>query len=866
MNRTRQIVGIILVGLLLPVGAALGVLYFALWNNYNHLSAIKDYFNLEADQIVLVTGIGFGVTGFLSILAWLLSLDTRRVGRPAIQLYLNFLGLAIQAAARAGAELENAVTYPIVIIPALFVAVAPPFLIFPIETLLRQGFLWLGLAATRLKFFRLAVFSLHKALLFKPQEQVLLELLGQALHKSGQVSAARAFLLPLMKSATLSEATLYLISEGYEKQGKPEQAIPFYQALRERSPNDKTLAGKLIDLYLKTEQIERAIPLVETETDFSSIEDILKLERLHVRAGNIPRVRELLVSLRRIEEPPCTRTLFEYRRLLQMMPDDKDLLRELAVICKELGKKEESADYYERLLAQEPENKGLRRQLLEHYIEASNVKMVEHHIEYHVQHGEVSLLIMREYAQLLINKENYESAAMHLLKAKESYPEEYSFPHILSELYYNHKEYDRARSEMAEALRLVPPEKREELQILYRKIEGGILNTQIKELRESIERDPTNFALRFELIEKLMANSYLEGVTSEIDTLLYYHPEMKKEIMAFIENLSLRYERNYLLLDFLADMSLKEGNFDKCMEIYERMSAKSLDRREAMRSCVEKILKLNPSYLPAHGKIGDLAHEAKDLETLISHYRICLEGNEEMMADRLETFFDALYKTGALEEAERVGLSMTAKFPENGSLFTKLGRVYLDRGRFVEAISAFEKAKTLVPEDKETLALFEEAFRREKKRQIDEILKKLEAEPDNSEYQEQAGDLFSFFEDYTEAVKHYQRAAQLAPHPDLCKVKLAFSLARRGMMDLAEETLDEVKLSLTENPDQEGLKDYFYMTAVHFEKELQTQTALKLFKQIFRVDAGYRDVVGRIEKIENLGVTVSPYGKRLRNK
>lgn len=866
MNRTRQIISVILVWFLLPIGAALGILYYALWNNYNHLSAIKDYFNFDADQTVLVTGIGFGVTGFLSVLAWLLSLDTRRIRRPAFQLYLNFLGLTVQAAARAGAELENALPSFIAIIAALFLIIVPPFLIFPIETLLRQVFLRLGLGAMRLKIYRLAVFSLHKALLFKPQEQALLESLGQALHKSGQVSAARAFLLPLMKSATVSDATLYLISEGYEKQGKPELAIPFYQALRERRPDDKSLASKLIDLYLKTEQMEQAIPLVEAETDFSSIEDILKLERLHVRVGNIPRVRELLVQLRQIEGPPCTRTLFECRRLLQTMPDDKDLLRELAEVCKELGKKEESADYYERLLAQEPENRELRRQLLEQYIEASNVKMVEHHIEYLVQHGEVSLIIMREYAQLLINKENYESAAMHLLKAKESYPEEYSFPHILSELYYNHKEYDKARSEMAEALRLAPPEKREELQILYRKIEGGILNTQIKELRESIERDPANVDLRFELIEKLMANSYLEGVTSEIDTLLYYHPEMKKEILTFIEGLSLRYERNYLLLDFLADMSLKEGNFDKCMDIYERMSAKSLDRREAMKLCVEKILKIDPGYLPAHAKIGDLANEVKDLETLITHYRICFEANEEMMTDRLETFFDALYVTGALEEAERVGLSMTAKFPDNSRLFVKLGRVYLDRGRFVEAVGVLEKAKTLAPEDKETLALFEEAIRSEKKRQIDEILRKLEAEPDNSEYQEQAGDLFSFFEDYTEAVKHYQRAAQLAPHPDLCKVKLAFSLARRGMMDLAEETLDEVKLSLAENPDKEGLKDYFYMTAVHFEKELQTQTALKFFKQIFRVDAGYRDVVSRIEKIENLSVTVTPYGKRIRNK
>ncbi|HRR32261.1 MAG TPA: hypothetical protein P5557_13295, partial [Candidatus Sumerlaeia bacterium] len=96
--------------------------------------------------------------------------------------------------------------------------------------------------------------------------------------------------------------------------------------------------------------------------------------------------------------------------------------------------------------------------------------------------------------------------------------------------------------------------------------------------------------------------------------------------------------------------------------------------------------------------------------------------------------------------------------------------------------------------------------------------------------------------------------------------KLAYCLARRGMLDLAEETLGEIKLSLSDNPHQEEIKSYFLDTAIQFEKELEHQKALKLYKQIFRVDAGFKDVVARIEKIENLGMTVTPYGKKIRGR
>jgi tetratricopeptide (TPR) repeat protein len=187
-------------------------------------------------------------------------------------------------------------------------------------------------------------------------------------------------------------------------------------------------------------------------------------------------------------------------------------------------------------------------------------------------------------------------------------------------------------------------------------------------------------------------------------------------------------------------------------------------------------------------------------------------------------------------------------------------------GRFEEAIKILEEAIKIDPENEEGQDLLKDANRKLMENKLDILQRRLEAEPDNSEFREQVGDLLCFFENYTEAVKHYQRAAQLSPQADLPKAKLAFCLAQRGMLDLAEETLAEVKLSITESPDQEELKRFFYDIAVKFEKELESQKALNFYKKIFRVDASYRNVVAKIEKIENLGVTISPYGKRIRSK
>ncbi len=867
MSKIRNISSILLAAILVPMGAALAVAYFALWNFSDYLSLVKLHLgDPDADLVLLYTAIGIGVTAMLSLLAYLLTLDVHRKKRPLTLIYICFWGLSLQAAALVAAGIENTISYAVAIPASVIISFGAPLLIFPLEASLRWASLWFGLKALGANWNRLAAFCLHKALLFKPANRTITEYYGQALDGAGKVNAARYALLPLVETGDVSEVTLKCLALGYEKEHNLPRAIRFYEKLHTPRPDDESILKKLIDLYLATEQIEKAIPLVESRTDFNSLQDLLYLEHLYADIGNIKRVRELLSKAAELEGTPCVQSLLQYRRILKQHPDETALIREMGELCWKLDKKAEGCEYFESLLEKEPDNRSFRRKLLDYYLETSQPAKMEKHLEFLITHGESSPLILREYAEVLIQKEDLDGALDYLKKAKELYPNDYEFPNILAQLYYDNKDYDRAREEMATALRIVPPEKKDNLQILYRKIDGAILNAQLKDIRTKIESDPKNVPLRLELIDKLTANAYLERVTSEVDTLLYFHPELKQIVIAHLEDLTKKYERNYLLLDYLADMNIRGRNYDKCMELYEQMASQSLHPRQVIITSCEKLLKIAPEFVPARKKLGDLAREDKDWQTMIHQYLLCMDEDEDSIADCYEDLFGAFYKTGSLEDAEKFGLRFIEKEPHNTAFHTRMGNLYLELERYEDAIKFFKKARSLDPRDPQNYDLVEQATRLLKKQQIENLKRHIEAEPDNTRYRERLGDLLCFFEDYTEAVKHYQKAAQLAPQADICKAKLAFCLAKKEMFDLAEETLDEVKLSFGESSNQDALKQYFYETAAVFETELLPEKAIKYYKQIFRVDAAFRDIVKKIEKLDKLGTTISPYGKRIRRK
>lgn len=862
-SKFRHVVSVTLAIITSIAGVILGLAWFGLWNTEDLLPQVREILNDPDESMVFMyTIIGFSSTLFLSILAYLFTLDRKRKKRPAVLMYFCFFGPGFEAGGLIAAMQGDVFLLSVPL--AALAALATPLLIFPVEAVLRWFFLGPGILAMKLKKFRIASFFLKKGLLFKPSDPTLRESLGKTFHRSGRYSEARGILVPLIMAGKSSEDILRYVIEGYEKQSNWQQAAHYVEKLREKKPDDEGLVSHLIDLYIKMDQPDMALPLVEEKTDFESLDDILRLQRLHLKCGNMDMVRDLLKQAATIEDETKQKSLFEYRRVIQKRPAYEGIIRDFADLCWGLDKKDEAADSYERIIESEPENLEIRRKLLGYYLETSRLKPTERHLEFLIQKGETSPLILSEYAHVLIQKDNPEAAMEHLERAEKIYPEEYHFPYLMAQVQYDMRNLDEASKYLNRSLELVPEKKKDEIQILNRKIQGAVVNDQIKELRARIKNEPENLELRWEIIQKLMENAYLERVTSEIDSLLYYHPDTREETKKRIRELVETYERNYLLLDYLADMHLKDEDYEKCMEIYEKMASQSLNPKESLKNSCRKLLKIQEDFVPALKKLGDLAREEGDAEGMIHYYCRCLDVDREAACDRLEVLLDALYESGDLERAEEIGRFILEREPDNLDVMVRLGQILLDEAQYEDSLEYLEKARKKKSEDAKINDLIDAATSRLQKSRLENLYEKIEKEPDNSEYQEKMGDLLVFFKDYTEAVKHYQRAAQLSPQPDLCKTKLALCLAKRGMLDLASETLDEVKLQIKDNPQQEGIKEFIYKTARQFEKEMEPKKALDYYKRIFRVDAGFRDVVKRIEQIEGYSFTTTPYGKRIK--
>ncbi|MDX1973584.1 MAG: hypothetical protein SFY68_13725, partial [Candidatus Sumerlaeia bacterium] len=115
---------------------------------------------------------------------------------------------------------------------------------------------------------------------------------------------------------------------------------------------------------------------------------------------------------------------------------------------------------------------------------------------------------------------------------------------------------------------------------------------------------------------------------------------------------------------------------------------------------------------------------------------------------------------------------------------------------------------------------------------------------------EELGDLRLEAKDFNNAITYFQRAARMTDGSRIAVVKLAYAFAKKRMFDLAGETLGEMKLSLEDDPAElEQLMSWIYRTAEVLEEAHMFSSAGKLYKQLMKIDAGYRDVISKVERL-----------------
>ena len=214
------------------------------------------------------------------------------------------------------------------------------------------------------------------------------------------------------------------------------------------------------------------------------------------------------------------------------------------------------------------------------------------------------------------------------------------------------------------------------------------------------------------------------------------------------------------------------------------------------------------------------------------------------------------------------------KEPQNVKIVIELAKYHVQAKNFDNAISWFEKARSLNPDDY-TLT---KHIMNTKKQQIDDQIIQLSDNPDNKEkikeleilktkiilqylkqmvaerptdreLRYQFGKILFNSGSTDEAIKQFQIAINEPRYRLRAYNFLGLCFSRKNMFDLAEVQFNTALEDYNKNRQiNEFTKEVLYNLASAYENMGQIEQAVETFKNIYKIDIGYKDVSQKINK------------------
>ena len=298
-------------------------------------------------------------------------------------------------------------------------------------------------------------------------------------------------------------------------------------------------------------------------------------------------------------------------------------------------------------------------------------------------------------------------------------------------------------------------------------------------------------------------------------------------------------------------------------------------------SRAEKILMDLMRELPGD---GDLRTALKDLsaqKTMVEGGYAALEGGGGSFRDILKDKKEAtsLEQEKRVQRSEDVTERLMGEYekrletePKNFKLLRSLAELYTQKKQFDRALELYERVKqsdvgndpsldqsiavTMVkrfdaqleqinPFDPEHAAQAEKIKVEKLAYQVAECQKRVEKYPTDLAIRYEMGVLYFQTGKIGEAIQEFQKA-QGNPYKRLAAMShLAQCFAKRKMFDLAARTLQN---AIKEKPTfDDEKKDLIYNLGCVFESMGKKEDAIEQFKQIYEMDAGYKDVSAKVD-------------------
>lgn len=852
---------------------AAAYLNFVIWSKGSGPGGDTLYRTLTADtglNLSLALG-GIALAAALVPVAHFLSYDRARARRPAFMLYGLWLSLAISGAAGALGAMRVLTLLDPPVAVAVVAALVAPLVPLWIESALGRA--KIGAAHAMLKSGRhgAALGFARIGLNLRPGDVAGERTFGLALQGRGHAAEALPYLHGSYDRGDRDPGLLAALADAEETAGDTARAAALVEELHAARP-DRLLFERQIRLWLASDQGDRALAalgaLPDTErhgTWADTLADLM-LERRDF-AG--------LLALDSGMEPdgaPFARSRGLLERMLAAGCADEKVIVRMADLAGRAGEPAAALDALVRLeTAKGAPDAELSRRIAALHDNLGQPADAFRRRAALVEAGEGTaaekLTVLEEmfararYADVTrlaegdpILRTHRRAGALHALSLEET---------------------GRPEDALAAAVEVRAAGTDPELAPRLTAMEQGIRqrrdSDQLARLAARVEAAPDDLELRLDYLDKLVAARMVDRVVVDLDSLLTRDPTKRALVIETLDGMVSRHGPNFRLATYLADLRLRDGDWDGAFEIAERLAADSLHPDTVLHDWAGKVLRGQPSHAAA--LLSEARYHAKRREAVLSlewldRYRAA-GGPENGATMRLE--FDQAAAVPDRDRADRAADALLALDPDDAAVLSQHAETALAAGDYDAAVERLRRLLAADPDRPSLRTLIRQTEEKAKRARIDAIRSLLAPRIDSGmapaaadrDLMEELGDLLHDLGNMNEAIVEYQRAARGDENRDIARAKLGYVLVRKDMSDEADDAFAEARLldgtgagdglgGAAAGARLEQIKGLFFAAAEILEKNGHEARSLKLLKRVFAVDAGFRDVVPRIERLNKL--------------
>ncbi|MCC5876433.1 MAG: tetratricopeptide repeat protein [Candidatus Sumerlaeia bacterium] len=573
-----------------------------------------------------------------------------------------------------------------------------------------------------------------------------------------------------------------------------------------------------------------------------------------IHQGHVDEAVGVIPKLAEVEGIPFRRSQALLREVLSRTPNSVKALNLLANQAERMALREQMLRWLEKSLEADPHQRDVRRRLINTYREIGQGARLEKLLEEMVADDPRDSVTEFEYIQVLhansktgkalerlriLNKSDRTTAASHLLEA---------------EILFEQDELDGSRTAAEQALRLNPPvDERKSVEKILRKVEEAIYTSEVVQILEESRENPEDLKLQLQALQMLIDGDHTSKIIPLVDQILAHHPGAKQEVAERLSVYKEKVDVPFPVINLLGDLQVMSGQLDEALEVVKIMAERSLDKVNAARKAADKILSRSPNHLPTLRYLAETYRTNGRFTDMIHTYTLYLGHGGEQTREINQAMANAYLALNDFSSARPYVAHLFTENPRDIELLERIIPVAMEASHAQDASEYLKLLELADPRNKQI---------KKWKLQIDKAMgeerfvylkQELETGKGGPETLEQLGDLATSMENHSEAITCYQRASrdpEDKARARRCTAKLARAYLKKRLDDLCADTLRNIQLSLNDPPAELAiLMEILYDIGDIFLEFKLYDKAEHVFKQLCKIDAGYRDVLDKVEKL-----------------